>query len=86
MKTIAISIDETTLTALDRYAAALTKEGRNRGGKPRNRSEIIRLAVRAFVTRQEKLRREDKERAIWAAHRARLNRQAAAVIAEQAEP
>ncbi|MHB8873846.1 MAG: hypothetical protein ACYC8T_09200 [Myxococcaceae bacterium] len=86
MKTIAISIDEPTLIALDRYAAELSRDGGGKGKRPRNRSQIIRVAVQAFVAQQERLRREELERGVWAAHRARLNRQAAAVVADQAEP
>ena len=86
MKTIAISIDEPTLIALDRFAAELSQGGGRKGKRPRNRSEIVRMAVQAFVARQEKLRREENERHVWARHRARLARQAAALVAEQAEP
>ena len=86
MKTIAISIDEPTLVALDRYAAAALARARREGQQARNRSQIIRMAVQAFVSRQERLRREELERSVWATHRARLNRQAAAVVADQGVP
>ncbi len=85
MKTIAISIDEPTLRVLDRYAAQMARAGGKKGRAAANRSEIVRQAVQAFLARQERLQREEKERRIWATHRARLNRQAVAVVADQIE-
>ena len=81
MKTIAISIDETSLAAVDRLAAR-----RRRGRKGANRSEVIREAVRAFVARQRRNEREERDRRILSAHRAEIERQAAALVSEQAEP
>lgn len=89
MKTIAISIDEPTLEAVDRIASALSTRARGRGrsrGRGPNRSEVIRRALRDFVQRREKRQREERERRILAAHRARLARQAEALVAEQAQP
>jgi metal-responsive CopG/Arc/MetJ family transcriptional regulator len=75
MKTIAISIDEASLAALDRLA---------RGG--RNRSELVRQAVAELVKRLERERREVVERKAIARHRRALSREAAALVADQADP
>jgi len=84
MKTIAISIDEESLADVDRLAQAA---GRRRGGKKTaNRSEVVRRAVSEFIARQRKRDREENDRRILAAHRDRIDRQAAALVAEQAEP
>lgn len=84
MKTIAISIDETSLDAIDRIARA---GGRGRGRrKQANRSEVIRRAVREFVGRQKRQEREESDRRVLAANRQRIERQAAALVIEQAEP
>ena len=78
MKTIAISIDEPTLGALDRLA----QKGRARG----KRSELVREALAEFLARRESQERETAERAAIAKHRALLARQAKAMVAEQAKP
>jgi len=78
MKTIAISIDEPTLGALDRLA----RKGRVRG----KRSELVREALVEFLARREGQEQEALERAAIAKHRSLLNRQARAMVAEQAEP
>ena len=84
MKSIALSIDEAGLEALDRMARAAA---RGRPGNARGRrSEIVRRAVREFVQREERREREERERRVIEAHRAKLARQAAALIAGQAEP
>jgi metal-responsive CopG/Arc/MetJ family transcriptional regulator len=75
MKTIAISIDEASLSALDRLA---------RGG--RNRSELVRQAVAELVKRLERERREALERKALARSRKALSRETAALMADQAEP
>jgi metal-responsive CopG/Arc/MetJ family transcriptional regulator len=86
MKTIAISIDEETLAALDRVARRKRGGGgARRGGQP-SRSEIVRQAVREFLARREQGEREQRERAIWARHRDRLEREARALVREQATP
>jgi metal-responsive CopG/Arc/MetJ family transcriptional regulator len=74
MKTIAISIDEKTLTALDR----LQTSGRM------NRSAVVRRALREHLDQLSRAERETKERAIFARNRKLLERQAAALVAEQA--
>jgi metal-responsive CopG/Arc/MetJ family transcriptional regulator len=84
MRTIAISIDEASLAAIDRLARTA---GRQRGRKRRaNRSEMIRRAVREFIGRGKRREREDNDREILAANRAQIERQAEALVGEQAEP
>jgi len=78
MKTIAISIDEPTLSALDRLA----QKGPARG----KRSELVREALVEFLARREAQEQEALERAAIAKHRSRLARQAKAMVAEQARP
>jgi metal-responsive CopG/Arc/MetJ family transcriptional regulator len=75
MRTIAISIDEPTLRALDRLA----QEG---GG----RSRLVREAVREYVERRERADREARERAILHEHREVLAKELEALVEEQAEP
>lgn len=84
MKTIAISIDEASLAAVDRLARASgRRRGRREGG---NRSEVVRQAVQEFLARRHRREREEQDRRILGAHRAEIERQAAALLAEQAEP
>jgi len=84
MKTIAISIDEASLAAVDRLARAT---GSRRGGRKRaNRSSVVRQALQEFLARQVRHEREEEDRRILAAHRDAIGRQAAALLAEQAEP
>jgi metal-responsive CopG/Arc/MetJ family transcriptional regulator len=78
MKTIAISIDEPTLGALDRLA----QKERVRG----KRSELVREALVEFLARRQALERETIERAAISKHRSLLARQAKAMVAEQAKP
>lgn len=84
MKTIAISIDEASLAAVDRLASATARRGG--GKKGANRSEMVRQAVREFLARQRRHEREEKDRRILSAHRTEIERQAALLVAEQAEP
>lgn len=81
MKTIAISIDEASLSAIDRMARTV----RGRGAKPANRSELVRRAVQEFIARHKRREREEEDRRILAANRQRIARQAEALVAEQAE-
>lgn len=84
MKTIAISIDEASLAAID---SLVRTGGGGRGRKGReNRSEVIRRAVREFVARRKRHEREESDGRILAANRARIEREARALIGEQAEP
>jgi metal-responsive CopG/Arc/MetJ family transcriptional regulator len=79
MKTIAMTIDEPTLKRIDRLMA--------KDALPwKSRSEVIRHAVQQFVANLERVDEEEREREIFRQHGARLNRQAAALIKEQAKP
>ena len=83
MKTIAISIDEASLAAVDRLAhTAARRRGEKRGA---NRSEVIRQAVSEFLARQRRQEREEKDRLVLRAHRDEIERQAVALVAQQAE-
>ncbi len=79
MKTIAITIDETALERIDKLVSE---------GSPswKSRSEIIRKAVREFLSRLERATEDEREREVFRRAKARLNRQAAALIKEQARP
>jgi metal-responsive CopG/Arc/MetJ family transcriptional regulator len=76
MKTIAITIDETTLKLLDGLAQASKRH--------RNRSALVRTALREFAERERRQAVEAMEREVFRKHRKRLARQARALIAEQA--
>jgi metal-responsive CopG/Arc/MetJ family transcriptional regulator len=91
MKTIAISIDEATLTGLDRLARSAERMGRSGSGSGRreeggNRSRIVRQAIQEFLQRREGLQRDEREKKVYAKHRRLVTRQAEAVVGEQAEP
>jgi len=77
MKTIAMTIDEPTLKRVDRLMASNVVPWKSR-------SEIIRHAVQQLVENLERAQEEKREREIFRRHGARLNRQAAALIKEQA--
>lgn len=77
MKTIAITIDEDMLKRIDRLVAI--------NAAARNRSQIIRQAIREFIARLERLAEEEHEREIFRRHRQRLARQADALVKEQAK-
>src|SRR6266581_2487804 len=78
MKTIAMTIDEPTLKRIDRLMASQAVPWKSR-------SEVIRHAVQQFITDLERANEEEREREIFRRHGARLNRQAAALIKEQAQ-
>lgn len=79
MKTIAITIDNETLARLERVTG--------RGGQiEKNRSRVIREAVKEYVARLERLAEDEREAAIVRKHRGRLARQAKAAIQTQAKP
>jgi metal-responsive CopG/Arc/MetJ family transcriptional regulator len=82
MKTIAVTIDEATIEALDAFAAAGGR--RRRGARRPGRSEIVRRALQEFLARQQRAELEARERRIFADRREQLAKQAAALIAEQA--
>jgi metal-responsive CopG/Arc/MetJ family transcriptional regulator len=78
MKTIAISIDEDTIELIDKVV--------RKSAQTTNRSRVIRAAVKEFVAKELQRDRETCEREIFKKHRARLERQARALISEQAKP
>lgn len=89
MKTIAISIDESSLAAIDRIAATRAMPARggvSSGSRKANRSAVIRRALRDFILTRQTQEREERERVILKAHRERVRRQAEALVAEQAQP
>jgi metal-responsive CopG/Arc/MetJ family transcriptional regulator len=60
---------------------------RARGAEPaRNRSQLIRDAVKDYVSRLERADDEEREASIVRRHRARLARQASAAVRTQAKP
>ncbi len=88
MKTIAISIDEATLTGLDRFARSAGKSRRSTKGSSRradggNRSRIVRQALKEFLQRRESLQRDEREKRVYAKHRRLVTRQAEALVGEQ---
>jgi len=87
MKTIAISIDEGTLDALDKMSPAGRAAGQGRTRRKRtNRSELIRRALSDFLERQQRMESEEADRRAIARHREVLGRQVAALVEEQAKP
>lgn len=76
MKTIAVTIDLPTLRALDRYRVRSHR---------RSRSECVRLALQAFISTARRGESEERERQIVERHYELLNRQAAALIEDQAK-
>jgi metal-responsive CopG/Arc/MetJ family transcriptional regulator len=76
MKTIAITIDDLTLTRVDRLIGD--------GGR-RNRSRVIRQAVQEYVSRLERASEDEREAAIVRRHRVRLAREAGALVRRQAK-
>lgn len=78
MKTVAITIDETTLRQTD----ALVQSS----GRLKDRSAVIRAAVREFAEHEYRRQAEKREAEILRTHRARLTRQARSLVAEQAKP
>jgi Arc/MetJ-type ribon-helix-helix transcriptional regulator len=79
MKTIAITIDEPTLKRLDQLATDTEFSFRNR-------SDVVRRAVQQFLERVQREAEERRETDIFRKHKSRLNRQAEALIKEQARP
>ena len=76
MKTITVTIDETTLNLLDELAAS----------SPRHRSRLafVRVAVREFAERERKRKNEAHESEVLHKHKKSLARQARYLIAKQA--
>lgn len=77
MKTIAMTIDETTLNLLDELAASSPRH--------RSRSALVRVAIREFAEREQKRKNEAHESEILHKHKKSLARQTRALIAEQAQ-
>jgi len=77
MRTIAITIEEHMLKAIDRLA---------QGEGSSNRSRVIREALREYLLRVKRLEEEVRETEIFRRHRGQLARQAAALVKEQAKP
>ena len=73
MKTIAVTIDEPTLQLLDELADS--------SPRLRNRSALVRTAIRQFAERERQ-----REHEVLRKHRKQLARQAQALVAEQARP
>ena len=67
------------LNRVDRLAARRDQSGKNR-------SQVIRQAVREYVSRVERVAEEEREAAIIRRHGRRLARQASALVREQAKP
>ena len=78
MKTIAITIEEPMLRRLDSIA------GEETTGTP-NRSRIVRQALADFIARRDKAACEAAEWARWAPYVDEINRQAALLVADQAD-
>jgi len=74
MKTIAI--DEATAKLLDDLAETSSRR--------RNRSALVRAAVRQYADRERRRVTESRDNALFRKHRKRLARQARALISEQA--
>ncbi len=78
MKTIAVTIDETTLQLLDKLLVASPQRS--------SRSALVRTAVREYAERERRREVEVYEREIFHKHKKRLARQAQALVAAQAQP
>jgi len=78
MKTIAVTIDDTTLKLLDALSA----------GEPRRRtrSALVRAALREFAERERRRADEEREREIFRKHRQQLAREARRLVDQQARP
>jgi len=76
MKSMSITIDEPTLRLLDELTETASLA--------RNRSALVRTAIREFVERERRRQVEARERQILRKHRKGLARQARVLIEEQA--
>jgi metal-responsive CopG/Arc/MetJ family transcriptional regulator len=84
MKTIAITIDEESLAAVDRLARSGGRGGND--GRGTSRSAVVRQALREFLARRARQQREQKDRQVLAEHRSEIAREAAALVKRQARP
>ena len=78
MKTIAITIDESTIEHIDRVLAGGNSPGNNR-------SQIIREAVARYLASLDREVEESREREIFHRQRTLLKKQAEALIQDQAK-
>lgn len=78
MKTIAVTIDEAMLAKID----GLVGSG---GSSWSSRSAFVRVAAQDFLARLERRAEEERERRIFHQSRDRLEKQAEALVREQAE-
>jgi Arc/MetJ-type ribon-helix-helix transcriptional regulator len=78
MKTIAVTIDEETLTHIDELTASSDRYA--------SRSALVREALAAYLAREGRLVEEERERRVISKHRKSLNEQLEALVAEQARP
>lgn len=78
MKTIAITIEESTIKHIDRLLA-----GENPPGT--NRSQIIREAVARYLASLDREAEESREREIFHRQRTLLKKQAQALVQDQAK-
>ena len=76
MKTIAVTIDDTTLKLLDELTDSSPRH--------RSRSALVRTALREFAERERRREMEAKDGEVFRRHRKRLARQARILISEQA--
>jgi len=79
MKTVAVTIDEPTLARVDQLLARDSPAWSSR-------SALVRQALQDHLRRVDIRAAEQEERRIWRRHRQKLQRQAAALIQEQATP
>ena len=79
MKTIAIAIGDDLLNRIDRLVQEFP-------GKRGNRSSLIRQAVREHLSRLDRITEEEREKVIFRSNRRTLERQAKALVKEQAKP
>lgn len=82
MKTIAISIDEAMLEAVDEFSA---DTARSAAGPKTNRSAVIRRAIGLLLEQEGRRQHEDEDARIFKARRDQLARQAEALVREQAK-
>jgi Arc/MetJ-type ribon-helix-helix transcriptional regulator len=78
MKTIAVTVDDVTLSLLDELTAGAPRR--------RTRSALVRAAVREFAERERRRVIEAREQEIFRRNRKQLAREARLLIKEQARP
>ena len=76
MKTIAVTLDAATLRMLEELGKEWTNE---------SRSALVRRAVRDLAERVRRRRGEQAEAVLLRRHRAKLSREAAALVRDQAQ-